>query len=200
VRRTRAAGPSTEPLHTPPARVWAAIEAQLDDRGAAAPPLRPWTPTRSASGARSPRSSRRAGAGLQAAAVVAALCVLAAGMWWGGGRPQAVTTVVLAPLAEGEAVNARLLATGDGLVVALDAVPDAGEGAYLELWLLAEDLSGLVSLGPARPGTHAPLPDGLDLAAFPVVDVSREPLDGDPAHSGDSLLRGRLPDDPFGGG
>jgi hypothetical protein len=36
------------------------------------------------------------------------------------------------------------------------------------------------------------IPDGLDLAEFPVVDVSREPLDGDPAHSSDSISRGTL--------
>jgi hypothetical protein len=36
------------------------------------------------------------------------------------------------------------------------------------------------------------LPDGLDLTQFPVVDVSEEHFDGDPAHSGDSVVRGPL--------
>jgi RNA polymerase sigma-70 factor (ECF subfamily) len=35
-------------------------------------------------------------------------------------------------------------------------------------------------------------PVGLDLDDFAVVDVSAEPFDGDPAHSGDSILRGEL--------
>jgi hypothetical protein len=32
----------------------------------------------------------------------------------------------------------------------------------------------------------------LDLRDYPVVDISREPLDGDPAHSADSISRGEL--------
>ena len=37
------------------------------------------------------------------------------------------------------------------------------------------------------------VPRGLDLADYPVVDVSFEPLDGQPAHSGESIARGILP-------
>ena len=40
-----------------------------------------------------------------------------------------------------------------------------------------------------------PLPAGVDLSEYSVVDVSREPSDGDPAHSGDSIVRGALADD-----
>jgi hypothetical protein len=36
------------------------------------------------------------------------------------------------------------------------------------------------------------IPTGLDLAEYPIVDVSREPFDGDPAHSSDSIARGTL--------
>ena len=35
-------------------------------------------------------------------------------------------------------------------------------------------------------------PPGLDLDQFSVVDVSEEQFDGDPAHSGDSIVRGPL--------
>jgi hypothetical protein len=49
-----------------------------------------------------------------------------------------------------------------------------------------------VSLGPLRPDGSYDLPPGLDPEQFPIVDVSVEPLDGDPAHSGDSRLRGQL--------
>lgn len=51
----------------------------------------------------------------------------------------------------------------------------------------------MVSLGVLR-GTEADLvlPDGLDLADYPVVDVSQEHFDGDPGHSSDSLSRGTL--------
>ena len=64
---------------------------------------------------------------------------------------------------------------------------------YYEVWLLEPDVSGLVPLGTTQAGTTVfEIPAGLDLDQFPVVDVSVEPLDGDPAHSGDSVVRGVL--------
>ena len=41
-------------------------------------------------------------------------------------------------------------------------------------------------------GVAVELPADLDLAEFPLVDVSVEPLDGNPTHSGDSVARGEL--------
>ncbi len=43
-------------------------------------------------------------------------------------------------------------------------------------------------------GTRAafPLPPSVDVAEFPVVDISLEPVDGNPAHCGDSIVRGTL--------
>jgi hypothetical protein len=32
----------------------------------------------------------------------------------------------------------------------------------------------------------------VDVGEYPVVDVSIEPTDGDPAHSGNSVVRGTL--------
>ena len=51
-----------------------------------------------------------------------------------------------------------------------------------------------VSLGTLGAGDTGvfPVPADLDVAQFPVVDVSREPLDGNPAHSKDSVVRGTL--------
>ena len=67
------------------------------------------------------------------------------------------------------------------------------DDAYYEVWLLEPDVSGLVPLGTTQAGTTVfEIPAGLDLDEFPVVDVSVEPLDGDPAHSGDSVVRGVL--------
>jgi hypothetical protein len=43
------------------------------------------------------------------------------------------------------------------------------------------------------PGTQEfELPADLDLEQFPIVDVSVEPLDGVPTHSGVSVARGEL--------
>ncbi|MEZ0494059.1 anti-sigma factor [Kineococcus sp. TBRC 1896] len=70
-------------------------------------------------------------------------------------------------------------------------VPSPTDG-YLEAWLLDAD-GGMVSLGTmAGDDTTVTVPAGLDLSRFDVVDVSREPLDGDPGHSSDSVLRGTL--------
>ena len=67
--------------------------------------------------------------------------------------------------------------------------PDDG---YLELWLIDPTVTRLVSLGPLRTDGIYDIPAGVDPAAFPIVDVSVEPVDGDPTHSGDSVLRGEL--------
>lgn len=68
----------------------------------------------------------------------------------------------------------------------LPSQPDA----FYEVWLLDPEEGRLVSLGPVRPdGTYA-LPAGTAVDDFPAVDVSVEPRDGDPTHSGASVLRG----------
>lgn len=63
------------------------------------------------------------------------------------------------------------------------------------MWLIRPDDEGnvadLVSLGvvdPADPGT-LDVPAGYNPDVFFVVDISVEPRDGDPAHSGRSILR-----------
>ena len=85
--------------------------------------------------------------------------------------------------------------TPDGartLVVTVDG--DTGDGGFREVWLIDRDVTRLVSLG-VLDGTEGRfvIPAGLDLAEFPVVDVSEEPFDGNPGHSGDSIIRGVLP-------
>jgi hypothetical protein len=62
-----------------------------------------------------------------------------------------------------------------------------------EVWLIRSDASGLVSLGLLDgPSGRFTVPSGIDLADYPIVDVSAEPVDGEPAHSGDSIVRGEL--------
>ncbi|MCM6763691.1 anti-sigma factor [Rathayibacter sp. ZW T2_19] len=137
---------------------------------------------------------------LTAVAAFSALVVgVAGGAWWQASRSGA-DAVVLAS-AELEAFPDWQGATGtaeledvDGgreLVVHLDA--GGADGGYREVWLLAADASALVPLG-ALDGTEGrfAVPADLDLAQYPLVDVSEEPLDGDPAHSGDSIVRGPL--------
>lgn len=68
---------------------------------------------------------------------------------------------------------------------------DAGDG-FLEVWVANTDVTQLVSLGPLRNDGIYDLPTGLDPESFPIVDVSVEPIDGVPTHSGASVLRGQL--------
>ncbi|MBO3089998.1 anti-sigma factor [Cellulomonas dongxiuzhuiae] len=134
-----------------------------------------------------------------AVAAAAGLVVggVGASAWWQlrPDRSTVVASAVLEPLPGWtETGTAQVRTAADGsrsLVVDLDEAP-AGEG-FLEVWLLKPDVSGLVSLGTldGTSGEFA-LPPGLDLAEFPVVDVSDEPLDGEPAHSGVSVVRGAL--------
>ena len=77
------------------------------------------------------------------------------------------------------------------LTLSLDA--DASTPGYREVWLMTPDASGLISLGllAGDRGDFA-IPSSVDLAQYQLVDVSAEPSDGNPAHSGDSIVRGQL--------
>ena len=95
--------------------------------------------------------------------------------------------------AEGATGSATLVRRGDDTYLELRLVdPPAPTSGYLEVWLLDRQTRGMVSLGPFRGVGRYLVPSGIDPAAFPVVDVSDEPPDGDPTHSGVSLLRGEL--------
>ena len=213
-------GDGAEPLLTPPPRVWDAIASELglrdapsnaaaapattSDRAGHSQPSVPPAPaprdeTRTAEH-RVPRRRRSRRRSL-VLAVVAAVAVVAvvAGTWVARELTRSQVSVLPAavldgfpahPGAEGEAV----LEEADGhtrIVVELDA--DLAAEGYREVWLLASDGSGLVSLGllDGRTGTFA-VPAGVDLDLFSLVDISQEEDDGDPGHSGDSIVRGEL--------
>lgn len=146
-----------------------------------------------------PLRPRVRGAWLAVAAAVG-LVVGGAGAtaWWRTATPDPETVLASAALEPlpgwSETGSAQVRTAADGtrtLVVDLDESP--GVDGYLEVWLLRPDVSGLVSLGTldGTSGTFA-LPAWVDLGEFPVVDVSDEPVDGDPAHSGVSVVRGAL--------
>jgi hypothetical protein len=142
------------------------------------------------------RRSRRPLLLAAAAAVVGAVVgagVMAAIDRDGGGNT--VTAVALDPLADNDASGvAEVIEQDDGSrVVRVDLDAPALEDEFYEVWLIDQDVVGMVTLGVAEPGTQTyEIPAGLDLGEFPIVDVSVEPLDGDPTHSGDSVARGQL--------
>lgn len=66
-------------------------------------------------------------------------------------------------------------------------------GSYFEVWLLDPSGTRLVSLGVLEGETGSyRIPETLDVVDYPVVDVSIEPFDGNPAHSAVSAVRGTL--------
>ena len=70
----------------------------------------------------------------------------------------------------------------------------SADGFY-EVWLVDLDAGRLLPLGALDDTGSGRLTvaEGVRLADYPEVDISLEPDDGDPGHSGDSVLRGALP-------
>ncbi|WP_291045064.1 anti-sigma factor [Herbiconiux sp.] len=158
---------------------------------------------------RKPSSRRRTRlwAPLAAAALMLGLVAGAGvGIWWQGTQQSprgiAVAGAELAPFpdwpdARGSAVVEQ---SGDGrrqVVVDVDPAVDpaagGGDSPLREVWLIRGDGTGLVSIGflDGREGRFD-IPSGIDLAQYSLVDISAETDDGDPTHSGDSILRGEL--------
>ena len=128
------------------------------------------------------------------AAAAATLLVAGATVW---GLNQASTPLAqaeLTPLAQHSATGtAKVVKASDGSrTLEVKLSKDEAQG-YQEVWLIAPDLSRLVSLGVMNSDTGTfQVPAGLELADFPIVDVSDEPVDGNPAHSSVSIVRGTL--------
>lgn len=215
LQRTAVIGRSTiviDALESPPPRVWDAIVDELglgtsaaastaEEVAVSAPEAAPAQTRRDdVARTRDRASRRRAGGwtrGLLALAATVALVVVVGGVWSVTSLPQ-TTPIASAELlafpdhpgAHGEAVVEE---RGDELTVevTLDAAPIPG--TFREVWLISADATQIVSLGvlDSQTGTF-PIPADIDLDEFVLVDVSAEPDDGPPEHSGDSIVRGEL--------
>ena len=95
---------------------------------------------------------------------------------------------------EGAAGDAVVELSDDGeRNVVVTMASDGAVDGYREVWLISEDLSALVSVGVLEgENGRFVIPAGIDLEDYPIVDVSDEPLDGNPDHSGNSIVRGTL--------
>jgi hypothetical protein len=193
-------------LVQPPAGAWAAIHHELGLRTvsavleAQAPPI-----TTSATAPRAvrplrPRSApRRRGFAVLALAAAAVLALVAGVLLprvLAPQRPEVIAQARLAALpgwtgASGSATLERLPDGHRTLRLRLET-PAIGRD-YREVWLIDPRTKALVSLGivDRTTGTFA-VPNDLDLTSYDLVDVSNERPDGNPAHSGDSIVRGTL--------
>ena len=132
------------------------------------------------------------------AASMALVLVVGAGVWVGIDRlaPAPIATAALEAFpAHPEAIgSAEVEQSRDGtrtLTVTLEGEAEADD--YREVWLIRNDGAALISVGVLEGESGSfPIPDGVDLAEYDLVDISFEPIDGDPAHSGDSIVRGQL--------
>lgn len=192
-------------LETPPESIWESIQAEVEgtatvgDAAVASEPPPPG-PADSDAVVVDFESSRRRHRpalqfiGLAAAAIIVIVVGLGVVLTAGSDKDDEVlAAAALARLDNDEVVgSAELVGPDDELELKLDLPDDVDPGdGYFELWLINDEVTELVSLGPLT-GDTAALPAGLDAADFPIVDVSFETFDGDPAHSGNSLVRGRL--------
>jgi anti-sigma-K factor RskA len=165
------------------------------------PPLVVGAPLRGTGG----RRGRAALSLRPAVAVAVSLAFVAAGVAGGvllsdDDGPLPGRELALAPL-EGGGQGRAVLAEQDAGRVELDVrglAPDRS-GAYHELWLLPDGGRGApVAIGRFRVGEDGRARVTFRLSEDPgryrFLDVSVEPPDGDPGHSGRSVLRGALSD------
>ena len=85
-----------------------------------------------------------------------------------------------------------------GLVAAFTGVRrragEEGEPGVHEVWLINVDGKRMISIGLLASGDEGEFAVPMDLIGegYRIVDISVEPDDGDPTHSGVSIARGEL--------
>lgn len=159
---------------------------------------------RASRGGVTPRRPQRRRALLVAAAIIVAVGALGAGLGiarWGDGPSGEVefAGALTGPDAEAEA-TVRL--TGIGRVVRLetDELAVLPTGEFYELWFVAPDdrpeMRNRISAGTFHPNqdgrTSVQLAAAVNPANYPIISVTAEPGDGDPAPTGPEVLRATI--------
>jgi anti-sigma-K factor RskA len=181
----RALGPEEwEPAPPPPLRATAEQHAPVERR-------RPRRRGRFAPGLVR-RPALAAAAALVLVALGTGLVTLIAG---GDGSPVASREVALAAVGDGpRGAHAAARLRANTMRLSVSGLPRVGAGGFYEVWMM-RDATHLVALGSFRVGAdgraRVDLPVTASPRRFPVLDISREAADGDPAHSGHSVLRSR---------
>ncbi|WP_420179909.1 anti-sigma factor domain-containing protein [Paenarthrobacter sp. TA1.8] len=213
--------PDSSTLEVPGASVWSGIHRELglsdaireDPLGSAAGPAtgtetskpglsgptepEPEQPAAPPADIRSvkkrPQGWQRRGTWL-AVAAAGALVIAGATLWNINQAATPLARAELSPLAQHTATgSATVLESPDGTRTLEVKLSKEEAQGYQEVWLIGTDLTRLISLGIMKSDSGTfPLPADLNLADFPIVDVSDEPLDGNPGHSSVSIVRGSL--------
>lgn len=187
-------------LESPPADVWARIHDELGlPESVTADPLRPAAPQAAEASPASAARRRTAARWWVLAAASALVLAVGAGTWTAISaalRPVTVATATLDPFPDHpDAVGSAEVdedRTG-ARTLTVSLAGEDGSDDYREVWLIRNDGKALISLGvlDAERGVFA-IPENVDLDDYDLVDISFEPVDGDPTHSGNSIVRGTL--------
>ncbi|WP_247827325.1 anti-sigma factor domain-containing protein [Arthrobacter antioxidans] len=193
-------------LERPDPAVWDAIKAELGlpadlQADGAEAGAEPSATVRGLSAVRDRPARRRRQVSTRWLAVAAGVGILVGGgALWGwetlrsGGSSVVLAQAELDPLpgfsGSGEATISRADNGTRSLEVDLTGATPEG---FRQVWLIAPDLQEMYSVGlmEADHGSFA-VPADIDLARYPIVDVSDEPFDGDPTHSSVSMVRGTI--------
>ena len=204
-------------MHEPSAHVWGRIQAQLNltalpgeatatrqaqesaDESAESTPHDTVAPVADLSQRRARRTHPAtwllAAAGIGGIVVGGVATAAIVGPSQSGTDATVAASVDLAPLPAWDASGtAELGVTSDGQqVLTVSVTADEPSDGYREVWLIDTNVEGMVSLGILDgSSSEFVIPDGVEVGDFPIVDVSLEPFDGDPTHSGDSIVRGQI--------
>lgn len=202
-------------LTNPPATLWGRIERAIDDPAHDAtdlvsPPADLWdriadevradAKPPSATSALARRRMRTIGLVAAVVLVIGALAGVALVVSRGAGGSTSELVARASLTGEGldpggDSTGSAELLERDGswkVAISVDQLPPPPDGTYYEAWLLGSGADQVQSLGALEGDDRFAVPEGLAIDDFPLVDVSIEPIDGNPAHSAKSVLRGRL--------
>jgi len=134
-----------------------------------------------------------------AAGAVAAAIVLAAVVVLSPDAERLEMQLQGTELAQGASAIATIVSTPSGEDITLDVtgLPAPPEGSYYQGWVRDGDNAITIGTFHMRGGDdEVTLWSGVDIEDFPVLTVTLEPDDGDPASSGNVVLRGELDQNP----
>ena len=185
-------------LVPPSDAIWNSIASELD---LSIQPDAPSAPDREETvrDSRPKRRLERVGRFSVALAACAALLGAASGSavtWWVTQDSSTTRTASegrrLESLRSSSAGYASLNGWGDNRALNITVTDLPKTSGYFEVWLMDRTHTKLVSMGVLDADGHAtlPIPDNIDLSEYSVVDVSVQPYNGKPDHSGDSIVRG----------
>lgn len=201
--------PEEDELLTPPADLWSSIGDELGlrreensvvDTGGETPtagktPADSGRPSPSAVRARRPRRLQRVGVALAACAALLGAAAGSTITWWVTRDDTTVSATDgrrLDSLQANSAGYARLTGGSGHRTLAITVKGLPRTSGYFEVWLMDRSHTKLVSMGVLGSDGRAslPVPSNIDLREYSVVDVSVQPYNGKPDHSGDSIVRG----------